>query len=619
MGQPRLTVCILAKNEEQNIGRALESVVRLADEIIVVDTGSTDRTVEIAASFGARIVHHPWNDSFADARNAGLEHATGDWVLMLDADEAVSKSMAEGLPRALRDGSADAYMTIMTNYREGRPLDRSAVVRLFRNRPLYRYVGRIHESVMGSILKQGGEIKTLRLVIEHYGYTAGEDDRKGRRERNVRLLETSLQEDDSQADKWFYLGQEYIQARELGRAAHCLRRALELDPGDMRIVHAAHSLASIALLRYRIDDAWDLARMGRDHEVTRWDSLMRTAQVALFEGDYVTTADALAQLKGASPDDFGKIARDPAELENMAAQGLWEQGRRAEALQRWEEAVRAYPSNQPLAVQWVRHRTLVDGLRSGTLGSLQKINTPQVTSGAVGALLRAGEYDLAANLSESTLERGFLSPFTLYGLVRAGRANEAATLALGQGLNGATQLATGALWFGADAALSQALDHLSGAWRNAFECVIAQKVVAEADLWALDSLTVMWAEAGCLNLLDAAAACLSPEAGVGKARIAWLLYQKEQAVPAVERALQVPEHPDAQEVLGLVSADHGDWQAAAQFLVERIMAGPAAVRVYHRAAQALVRIGRRQEAQEVLDLGVSQRPHATLLKRDLPS
>ena len=86
-----LSVCMIVKNEEKNLPRCLESIKNLADEIIVVDTGSDDNSVEIAKSYGAKIGCFKWNNNFSDARNASLNMATKDWIFFLDADEEISK------------------------------------------------------------------------------------------------------------------------------------------------------------------------------------------------------------------------------------------------------------------------------------------------------------------------------------------------------------------------------------------------------------------------------------------------------------------------------------------------------------------------------------------------
>ena len=95
-----LSLCMIVKNEEANLGRCLESVKGVADEIIIVDTGSTDRTVEIARQHGAKIVSHQWDDDFAVARNVSLRAATSDWILVLDADEALDEEDAAASARS---------------------------------------------------------------------------------------------------------------------------------------------------------------------------------------------------------------------------------------------------------------------------------------------------------------------------------------------------------------------------------------------------------------------------------------------------------------------------------------------------------------------------------------
>ena len=126
----------------------LEPSTQHVDELIVVDTGSTDRTVEIAESFGAKVLHFPWNGSFSDARNVGLDAATGDWILYLDADEHVVAEDAPKLRALLGETWREGFYLAETNYTggdESGPAVTHMALRLFRNRPEYRFVGRIHE------------------------------------------------------------------------------------------------------------------------------------------------------------------------------------------------------------------------------------------------------------------------------------------------------------------------------------------------------------------------------------------------------------------------------------------------------------------------------------------
>src|SRR5207245_11190041 len=89
--KPQVSLCMIVKNEEQHLGSALESTTDLVDEIIIVDTGSEDRTKQIAKGFGAKVFEFPWIDNFASARNECLQHATGQWIFSLDADERIDK------------------------------------------------------------------------------------------------------------------------------------------------------------------------------------------------------------------------------------------------------------------------------------------------------------------------------------------------------------------------------------------------------------------------------------------------------------------------------------------------------------------------------------------------
>src|SRR4030066_756382 len=91
-GRPTISACMIVKNEEKFLAQCLKSIKDAVDEIIIVDTGSTDNTVEIAQSFGAKVYHHPWRNSFSEARNHSLSYATCDWILQIDADEALEQS-----------------------------------------------------------------------------------------------------------------------------------------------------------------------------------------------------------------------------------------------------------------------------------------------------------------------------------------------------------------------------------------------------------------------------------------------------------------------------------------------------------------------------------------------
>ena len=109
-GRPTISACLIVKNEEKFLPQCLESIKNAVDEIIIVDTGSTDRTVEIAKSYGAKVYHHPWRNSFSEARNHSLSYATCDWILQIDADESLEQADIPLLHSLIRTDSHNAIL-----------------------------------------------------------------------------------------------------------------------------------------------------------------------------------------------------------------------------------------------------------------------------------------------------------------------------------------------------------------------------------------------------------------------------------------------------------------------------------------------------------------------------
>ncbi len=223
-----LSLTMIVKDEEEMLPGCLEAVAPFVDEMIVVDTGSTDRTVEIAESFGAKVVSFPWNGSFADARNVSLEHATGDWVMYLDADEHLVPEDGPTLRTLLGRTWREAFYLAETNYTGGEEAGSSVAhlaMRIFRNRPEYRFEGRIHEQKTGNMPTWLGErFETTAIRIRHYGYLKSRINAREKSRRNIELL---LQEakDAPSAFVDFNLGSEYIALGEWDRAVSHLGSA----------------------------------------------------------------------------------------------------------------------------------------------------------------------------------------------------------------------------------------------------------------------------------------------------------------------------------------------------------------------------------------------------------
>ena len=109
MQKNSLSLCMIVKDEEETVGRAIKSVLAVVDEVVVVDTGSTDNTRLIVEGYGARVIDFPWTDDFAAARNAAIAAAYGDWILVLDADEVLEPIRPVELGRLLSNEDAIAY------------------------------------------------------------------------------------------------------------------------------------------------------------------------------------------------------------------------------------------------------------------------------------------------------------------------------------------------------------------------------------------------------------------------------------------------------------------------------------------------------------------------------
>jgi tetratricopeptide (TPR) repeat protein len=231
---PVLSACLIVKNEAANLPRCLASLQGVADEVIVVDTGSQDETMAIARRFGARVFELPWPDDFSAARNHSIAQASGGWVLILDADEELPAETRAALPRLLEVGRAQSYRFVVRNLQP--PGDQVAYVdlpstRLFRRDPRYRYEGIIHEQITASILAAGGSLADSGLVLLHYGYQVKTAQHEtSRAERNLALLKKALEETPGDAYLLYQTGATLKALACPAEALDYLRRSLAGTP-----------------------------------------------------------------------------------------------------------------------------------------------------------------------------------------------------------------------------------------------------------------------------------------------------------------------------------------------------------------------------------------------------
>jgi glycosyltransferase involved in cell wall biosynthesis len=231
-----VSLCMIVKDEESMLPRCLAAVAEHVDELIVVDTGSTDRTVEIAESFGARILHHEWDGDFSAARNVALDAATSDWLFYLDADEVLVEGdgprLRELLGRTWREGFWFTETNHVGEIEDGVAVAHNAL-RLFRNRPAYRFEGRVHEQFAHRLPNLPERLEHTQVRIEHYGYLGAVRGAKEKSRRNVELLERQIADGVDTPFLHFNLGSERAASGDVAGSLKHLERAwtkLESDP-----------------------------------------------------------------------------------------------------------------------------------------------------------------------------------------------------------------------------------------------------------------------------------------------------------------------------------------------------------------------------------------------------
>jgi len=206
----KISSCIITKNEDENIGRCLESVKNISDEIIVVDTGSTDNTVEIAKSSGAEVYFYEWDKNFSNAKNHALDKATGDWIIFLDADEYfeinTQKVIKDALKSVHNSKSIKGVLCKMihTDGYNGRVLYETPNLRIFRGNCGIRFEGAIHEEPrINHRPFKLTELHNSNLLIYHTGYALALVTEKNR--RNLEILNRQVANNEITSLTYYYL------------------------------------------------------------------------------------------------------------------------------------------------------------------------------------------------------------------------------------------------------------------------------------------------------------------------------------------------------------------------------------------------------------------------------
>ena len=214
---------MMVKDEEDFLEDALSSARDFCDEMLVVDTGSTDRTVQIAKDMGARVTHFPWCNDFSAARNETLRQARGQWVAILDADERF-RGNGDGLRSQLVAGPQYPFQAVMlnvTNTRlDGSPISSFFSVRVFPRDHRLGYSGRVHNR-FGALEDGAPKVACTQyadLEIIHLGYDPELYVARQKAARSLPLIEATVREEPQNHLQRFYLGREYLLLGRLEQA-----------------------------------------------------------------------------------------------------------------------------------------------------------------------------------------------------------------------------------------------------------------------------------------------------------------------------------------------------------------------------------------------------------------
>jgi tetratricopeptide (TPR) repeat protein len=249
-----LTVSMIVRDAETILPACLESVRMLSPEIVIADTGSTDRTIDVARKFGARVIQVPWHNDFAEARNCPLAEANGDWILSLDADEQLDATTGVRIAALLENKSVSGYQVTIRNYVNNlneriwdeppKPNDSllpSAAVypafieheniRLFRRSKEIFFVGRVHESVGPRIKEIHGSLGRANFFIHHFGFAAGAATKERKNNLYREMGRQKLRDFPKDWQAYFELGLlELEQYKNLVEARALFTCACELNP-----------------------------------------------------------------------------------------------------------------------------------------------------------------------------------------------------------------------------------------------------------------------------------------------------------------------------------------------------------------------------------------------------
>ncbi len=284
-----LSACMMVKNEEEMLPGCLASIKNQVDEIVIVDTGSTDRTVEIAEDFGACLFHHPWRNDFSLHRNQSISYARGEWIFIIDADEVLApstmRSLRDEVALAGDEGIDSLVMKVENMMSQGKETTSNDSIRLFVNNGVIRYEGIVHNNLTG--FSHPGA--SLGRII-HFGYDKGRGMAEKKFERTATLLKKQIAENPANAAAHMYLSSSYASLDLFEDSLKEGMIAVDLvelqDITNKTYVRAYYNVIRALILGKRYDEAERYCRKTHERFGDQIDILAACTMIAYEKGEW---------------------------------------------------------------------------------------------------------------------------------------------------------------------------------------------------------------------------------------------------------------------------------------------------------------------------------------------
>lgn len=303
-----ISLCMVMKDEGEEVNDFFNLVAPWVDEIIVVDTGASGDGIRVARDCGAKVVRHTWEDDFGRVRNISINHASCEWILVLDADEYISKDGLSYLRSLMKSKDYEGFRFIQRNYKNNPSLSGwvpctdkvkqtwncwgwipSCPVKLFRNHEEIFFKGIVGEGVDKSIYQRGGKIGKANLLVHHLEYSLNPEERVAREKKLLELGKKQIADTPGDPNVYYDLALRYAQLNEFDQAVTSFRKLMRLMPDSYSVYN---DLGNVYFEKEEYQEAKDLYLQSLRVEPRFFQANYNLANLHLLAGDLDESWDA---------------------------------------------------------------------------------------------------------------------------------------------------------------------------------------------------------------------------------------------------------------------------------------------------------------------------------------